>query len=82
MENFLEWKCRSKIRYKTRQRAWQGSLFYFKKLGTYATPYKCKNCKKFHLTGKNAQPTPSKEFINEFNKWFGSEAIPHYSSNK
>lgn len=66
-----EFKCKSKVRYKTKKIAWQNALYYFKTLGTYATPYKCFKCKKFHLTARFAQPIPSKEFIKDFNKWFG-----------
>ena len=63
--------CRSKLRYYTRKKAWDASLYFFKKIGQYGTPYNCKVCKKYHLSVKHAQWEPSKEFVKEFEKWFG-----------
>lgn len=75
MKIVTQWQCKSKIGYKTRHSAWESSLYYFKTLGTYGTPYKCRHCKKFHLTAKYATPIPSKQFISGFNKWFGIEVL-------
>lgn len=69
--------CRSKIVFRKRKKAWDHSLRYFIRTGRYNTPYKCKVCLYFHLTSKKAQPTPSKEFINSFNEWFGSPILEH-----
>lgn len=68
--------CTSKKRYKTRANAWKNSAYFFTRFGNYNTPYKCKYCKKFHLTSKSWKPVQaSKTFIREFNKWFGSQAL-------
>lgn len=67
--------CRQKKSYPKRKKAWMASLYYFTQLGHYQTPYKCKYCLKFHLTAKAAQPTPSQEFIEGFNKWYGKEVL-------
>ena len=71
MKTLSEWQCKSKVRYLKKQTAWQAALRYFKDLGTYTIPYKCRHCKKFHLTSKHPTQQPSPEFANEFNKWFG-----------
>lgn len=54
-----------------KKEAWAASLHFFKKIGDYGTPYSCRICKKYHLSVKHAQREPSKEFIEEFEKWFG-----------
>jgi hypothetical protein len=64
-----------KVAYKSRQKAWTASVYMFTQHGWYNTPYRCKYCQKFHLTNKSAQPQPSKEFIERFNNWYGSEVL-------
>ena len=70
-----EWKCKSKIRYSTKKSAWESSVYFFKKRGTYSSPYRWFICKKFHLTSSKANPVMSKEFINNFNEWFGVKIL-------
>ncbi len=60
--------------YKTRARAWKFCLYYFTQYGFRNTPYKCKYCKLYHLTTHN-NSVPSREFIEGFNKWYGSKIL-------
>lgn len=71
MKTFTQWKCRSKIQYRTKKAAWRAALYFFKMLGTFSTVYTCKHCNKFHLTAKASQPSVPPEFIIELEKWFG-----------
>jgi hypothetical protein len=66
--------CDLKIKYKKRKKAWEQSLYYFIRYGSYGTPYKCKYCGKYHLTSKHAQP-PAPQFIREFNQWYGAQVL-------
>ena len=59
-----------KVTYRTRKMAWEASLTYFIRLGTFAGVYKCKYCKKYHLSKKVRTAPPS--IIKRFDKWFHS----------
>lgn len=70
-----EYICRSKVKYRTKDIAWDYALHFFKIFGDYQTPYKCTYCKAFHLTKRRASPKPCKKFIRKFNKWFGRKVL-------
>lgn len=67
--------CESKKVYQNLDDAWSFSGGIFRKYGHYNTPYKCKVCKKYHLTSKRPDVPPSKKFKKRFNKWFGSPVL-------
>lgn len=67
--------CELKIKYKTKTKAWDASVFFFTQYGWYNTPYKCPGCKYFHLTNKLADPSQSKYFREKFNEWFGQTIL-------
>lgn len=53
--------------YRYRLQAWVAADKFLKKFGTESGMYKCKHCKKFHLSRK-VQHTPSKGALKIINK--------------
>lgn len=70
----------NKLSHQTRKKAWNYSLYLFTQHGFYGTPYKCKLCKRFHLTSKYAQFNPSRDFIQGFNDWYGEQILEKRSN--
>jgi hypothetical protein len=56
-----------KVMYRYRLQAWVAADKFLKKFGTESGMYKCKHCKKFHLSRK-VQHTPSKGALKIINK--------------
>ncbi len=53
-------KTTKKIGYYHRKTAWVEADLFFKKFGTITGVYRCRDCRRFHLSRK-AQFTPSKK---------------------
>lgn len=69
-----------KVSYLSKKKAWNSSLYFFIKKGTFSSVYKCHKGKHFHLTAKRSQKSEHNdnlppEFIIGFNKWYGKEIL-------
>jgi hypothetical protein len=70
-------KCR-KSTYPNRRVAWQYGLFFHQTYGQFSSPYKCPNCKKFHLTTRIGSVDAYPDwYADKFNQWFGIDILPH-----
>jgi hypothetical protein len=54
-------ECHKKA-YNTRKIAWQNALFFREKFGNTSTAYKCRWCRKYHIT-THRDGTPPKELV-------------------
>jgi len=68
-----------KITYKNKRKAWSQAAKHFTRFGIMAYPYMCKFCQRFHITThpncKLKKQKLPKEFIDTFNKWYGSNIL-------
>jgi len=67
-------RCKQKITYRTRDKAWASAFGYFKQYGFRNSAYKCWECGRFHLTTRQETDWP-KKYKDQFNKWFGAEVL-------
>lgn len=69
--NRAKYVCLKKVKYSNKEKAWKFSLYYFTQYGDYGEPYECPECSKFHLTTKRSSFSPSKQFVEGLEEWFG-----------
>lgn len=68
--------CQTKLRYRTRKKAWENALHFFITYGTLQRAYKCNFCEKFHLSSKHVETEHlPPEFKTRFNIWYGAEVL-------
>ena len=57
--------CKRKIQYHTRDEAWKWAIYFHKTLKTRSGVYKCKYCRKFHLSKSVPyQPSERAKYLN------------------
>lgn len=69
--------CKSKVWYKSRRKAWHASVMMYIHKGWILAAYSCPWCSGYHLTTKdnfNVANFPP-EWIEEFEKWYGSPVL-------
>ncbi len=72
-------KC-TKIAYVKKDRAWKMAAKFFARYGIPHYAYKCSFCTLYHLTTHPRKGTLRslilpKAFIDQFNKWYGSDIL-------